>query len=150
MSTNLMRQNVGPDVSVLFLPSYGGSFTAEQLGHLKSINAKDHDGIVTTKTITNRGAVLNQVIPQSGVINTTWARMNGAFLRMLNQYRINWKAGIETYFTIQTQTRNSDGSIDTVQYRYCKPANADHGDYKADSDVQQSCEFLYQDYIITQ
>lgn len=149
MPNAILGVNIGPDLSVTFRASTGENFPAETLGHLTNFSPKTKDTVVTTKTITNKGKTLVEVIPHDGTIKTDWARMNSALTKVMYAYRQNFFQGIRTFYTIQAQVRNRDGSVDTYLFRNCKPADGDLGDFKPDSDVKQSLDWHFDDYTIT-
>jgi hypothetical protein len=97
-----------------------------------------------TKSIVNGGQVFYESLPHGSKCKIKFSRYNSGLEDMETSYRNNSQNGIQVSYTIQYQTVNRDGTINTRQLINCKPHNWNLGEYAPDADVTQSVDFVSQ------
>lgn len=144
MSTvyQVVGKNSGKDVSITITDSNGRQYNAAQLGILTEFTVDTDYGLSETKSIINNGQSFFESLPRGSKAKLKFVRTNGALEDMESDYRKNSANGIQLSYTLQYQTKNRDGSINTRQLVECKPHNWSLGHYQAEQDVVQTVDFV--------
>lgn len=135
-------KNSGKDVSVTITDSLGNQVNAAQLGIMTHFEVQTDYSQWETKSIINNGAVFYEALPHGSKCSFKFSRYNSALEDMESLYRTSSYAGLQLTYTIQFQTQNRDGTVNTRMLINCKPHNWNLGTYTADQDVTQSVDFV--------
>jgi hypothetical protein len=138
-------KNSGKDVSITIKDNLGNQVNAAQIGILTHFSVETDYQMWETKSLINGGAVFFESLPHGSKCKMKFARYNSALEDMESSYRTNSLNGTQVSYTIQYQTVNRDGSINTRQLLNCKPHNWNLGEYAPDADVTQSVDFVSTD-----
>lgn len=136
-------KNTGKDVSLTIIDSLGHTVSGAQLGILTHFEINAEYAIPKTKSIINNGQIFYESLPDGGKATIKLVRTNSALEDMEYSFRTNSLLGIQLTYTLQYQTMNRDGTVNTRQLLYCKPHNFNLGAYAAQEDVTQSVEFEF-------
>lgn len=139
-------KNSGKDVSVTITEKLNGQagtqINAAQLFIMTHFEVESDYSMWETKSIINNGECFYESLPHGSKCMLKGARTNSALEDMESSYRRNSNNGIDVTYTIQYQTVNRNGTINTRALVNCKPHNWKLGGYNPDQDVAQGVDFV--------
>jgi hypothetical protein len=135
-------QNLGYNASITFTPSNGGAaFSADDIGWLMKFSAKQNQKLHETIPMSGNGQPINDITYHGWSGDMSFTRFNGNITKIFQNLEQNqYNGGAPVKFSIQVQTSNPDGSVDTDVYADCV-IWGDGGDYAADKPVDQKLNF---------
>lgn len=139
-------KNTGKDVSVTIKDSLGETVNAAQLGILTEFNITADYALLETKSIVNGGRTYFESLPHGAKCSLKFARSGPGLSKMENKYRKNSFNGVQLSYTLQWEVQERAGLPVTTQSLVDgKPHNWNLGDYKPDSNVPCSVDFVFGD-----
>jgi hypothetical protein len=149
--------NIGQDISVQFQSDGGvagglggGTFTADNLGHLMNFSAEIIDKEIDVIPISNLGRPLYDTVYHGWRGKLTFTRVNGQLTNLLADLMNKFfNSGTRVHFNISVTVLNRDGTTDRVNFTQCSLSKGTFGDFKADKEVDQSFSFRAQNMTST-
>lgn len=138
----VVGKNSGKDVSVTITDSQGNQFNAAQIGILTHFKVTSNYKKAETESLINGGATYVESLPTTVECEMKFTRKDSGLEDMESLYRTQSFNGTQLSYTVQYQTQNRDGSINTRQLVKIKPESFDLGEYKPGEDVTQSVKFV--------